>query len=283
MSTESAFSFSSATKRYRDFLLRQRIVALRDFSLKTKPGEMVGLLGPNGSGKSTVLKLACGLISPTEGKVQLQGKDPRNASARHGLGYLPEENANYPFLTARQAVLLQLRLSGVRSRDANKRADGLLDRVGMLAARNRRCGGFSKGMSRRVGLAQCLAADPKLLILDEPTSGLDPIAMEMVRDLITSLKSDGVSMLVSSHLMAEIDDLCDRVVVLAEGKELRSGTLNELLGQKNIWQASFESSKPAAELEQALQSADASKIKIKPAMRTLADFYRDVVQGEKKT
>jgi len=277
MSDTPAFAFDGVTKRYRDFLLRQRVTALRDFSIDVKAGEMVGLLGPNGSGKSTILKLASGLIAPSEGSVRLRGHDPRQAKARAGLGYLPEENANYPFLTATQSVMLHLRLAGVARKEARSKAAELLERVGMTHAASRRCAGFSKGMSRRVGLAQCLAASPRLLILDEPTSGLDPIAVELVRDLIMDLKKQGVSMLVSSHLMAEIDDLCDRVVVLSQGSVLRSGTLSDLLGQPGHYRASFEAKGSAEAAQKALCEGKAEKLRVTPKLKTLADFYRDVV------
>jgi len=280
MSTQAPIVFRQATKVYRDFFLRQKVKALDSFDLSVGQGEIVGLLGPNGSGKSTAIRLLTGLALPSGGSVRLGGKDPRWPGARGVLGYLPEENANYPFLSARRLVRFHGRLAGLSRAEAAKRADELIDRVGLTKAANRASGTYSKGMSRRLGLAQCLVGKPSVLVLDEPTSGLDPVATEMVRELLQELRRQGVTVLLSSHLLAEIEDVCDRVVVLASGRVIREGSTSELLALAGIHQFRVRAD-AAVDVEKARAALRAAGIDItedgQPGM-TLSQFYRDVVR-----
>ncbi len=271
--------FQQASKTYRDFWLRAKVRALRSFDLTVDAGEVVGLLGPNGSGKSTAIKLLTGLSLPTGGTVLLNGQNPRAAAARRCLGYLPEENANAPSLTALAAVEFHARLGGLRGAEVRNQSSAWLDRLGLAKAATRRAGTFSKGMARRLGLAQCLVSKPSVLVLDEPTSGLDPIATELVRDLIHELRRDGVTILLSSHLLAEIEDICDRVVVLNHGEVCASGKLTELLGLPGRFDARIAAEGQSPEqVTEALSQAGLLSDEVRPARRTLAELYREVVK-----
>jgi len=279
MAEPPPIQFHQASKTYRDFWLRAKVRALRDFDLTVNRAEVVGLLGPNGSGKSTAIRLLTGLSLPSSGTVLLNGLNPRNTAARQCLGYLPEENANAPSLTALDAVEFHARLGGLSGADVSREASAWLERLGLGAAARRRAGTFSKGMSRRLGLAQCLVSKPTVIVLDEPTSGLDPIATELVRDLIHELRRDGVTILLSSHLLAEIEDICDRVVVLNHGQVCAEGQLTQLLGIPSRCDLRLDSKHHSPEqLADQLSAAGFFPERVKPARRTLAELYREVVK-----
>jgi ABC-2 type transport system ATP-binding protein len=278
--TTPAIQFRAASKAYRDFFLRSRLPSLNHFSLDVAPGEIVGLLGPNGSGKSTAMKLAAGLLRPSGGDVRLNDLDPRVPSARNGLGYLPEENANYPFLSGERMVRFHCRLAGLSRGDAKKQTADLLEKVGLLTAAKRLSGTYSKGMARRLGLAQCLAGDPRILILDEPTSGLDPVATEMVRTLLQQLRKKGVTVLLSSHLLAEIEDVCDRVVVLDRGRIITSGTTADLLAVRGETLLRLNTADPGvlSAIREAVRQRGGTITEERRPTRTLSQFYRDIVK-----
>ncbi|TMR09039.1 ABC transporter ATP-binding protein [Nonomuraea turkmeniaca] len=217
---------SDLHKRYR------RRTAVDGVSLTVGRGEVVGLLGPNGAGKTTVIKILLGLVRPGAGDVLLLGRPARDPYARARVGYLPELFRYQPWLTAAEVLALHVRLAGVavppRERLECLAAVGLADRAGD------RVGGFSKGMQQRLGLAVALVARPELIVLDEPTSALDPIGRADVRDLLLSLKDRGVAVLLNSHLIGEVERVCDRVVILDKGQVAASGTLEELLGRREL-------------------------------------------------
>lgn len=278
MTDAAVIRFEQASKVYRDFFLRQKVKALSDFNLEARPGEIVGLLGPNGSGKSTAIRLLVGLARPSSGRVMLTGGDPRRPATRARLGYLPEENANYPFLAGSKLVRFHGRLAGLSSKQAAQRADDWLARVGLDRAKHRPSGTYSKGMSRRLGLAQCLVGDPDVLVLDEPTSGLDPVATEMVRGLLQDLRKQGKCILLSSHLLAEIEDVCDRVVVLSNGKMVREGRTADLLkipGQHDLRIRTADGS--VASAAESLRKAGFELVSDSPAKKSFGQFYREVV------
>ncbi|MEV4619588.1 ABC transporter ATP-binding protein [Asanoa sp. NPDC049573] len=206
--------------------------AVDDVSCTVGRGEVVGLLGPNGAGKTTVIKILLGLVRPDAGEVLLLGRPSRDPGARARIGYLPELFRYQPWLTAAEVLALHVKLAGVAVPDSERReclaVVGLADRAGD------RVGGFSKGMQQRLGLAVALVARPELVILDEPTSALDPLGRADVRDLLLSLRSRGVAVLLNSHLIGEVERVCDRVVILDKGRVAASGTLAELLGQREL-------------------------------------------------
>jgi ABC-2 type transport system ATP-binding protein len=217
------------TKVFTDFWLRPRVTAVEGLDLAIRPREVFGLLGPNGSGKSTTLKLILGLLFPTRGRIAVFGRLPTDTAVKARLGYLPEESNLYRFLNARETLDFYGRLFRLPRRERRRRADMLLEMVGLEAVQRRPVGEYSKGMQRRIGLAQALINDPDLLILDEPTSGLDPLGTRQVKDLILKLRERGKTVLLSSHLLADVEDLCDRVSVLYGGRCRAAGTVQELL------------------------------------------------------
>ncbi|MBI4567860.1 MAG: ABC transporter ATP-binding protein [Planctomycetes bacterium] len=216
-------------KTYRDFWGRRRIHALSGLTLEVRPGEIFGLLGPNGSGKTTSIKLLLGLIAPTAGVARVFGRPPADVSSKARIGYLPEESYLYRFLTGEQTLRFFGRLAGLSGTEITKQTGALLDQVGISSeARRRKLSEYSKGMVRRVGIAQALIGSPELLFLDEPTSGLDPLGMAEVKELIVGLRARGKTIVLSSHLLADVEDICDRVAILHRGRLARLGAVAEL-------------------------------------------------------
>lgn len=226
---ETAVDIRGLTKVYPLPFQRQSVVAVRDLHLRVESGEVYGLLGPNGSGKSTTLKIILGLVSPTQGSTEIFGRDSRLVESREAVGFLPENPYFYKYLTGRETLRFFGRLCGLGGSALKKRIDELLELVGLTNARDRRLGTYSKGMLQRIGLAQALVQEPKLVVLDEPTAGVDPAGSRDIRDLILDLKRRGITVLLSSHLLAQAQEICDRVGILANGKLVREGRLDELI------------------------------------------------------
>jgi ABC-2 type transport system ATP-binding protein len=220
-------------KTFRDFWLRPLAAALKGIDLDVASGDIFGLLGPNGSGKSTTIKLVLGLLRPTAGTIRLFGLPPRDRRARARLGYLPELSYLHPFLTARETVRYYAGLSGLDGKTARVRTDELLERMGLSANANRAVGGFSKGMARKVAFAAALVGHPELLILDEPTSGLDPLATRDVKELIRGLASDGMTILVTSHQLFDMQDVCSRVTILSQGRVVGGGKVADIVAKSS--------------------------------------------------
>ena len=216
-------------KEFKDFWNRPKAKAVNDIDFEVREGEVLGFLGPNGSGKSTTIKMLLGLLYPTGGRLTVFGKSPRDVDTKRLIGYLPEETYLYKYLTAAETLDFFASLFNLSASDRKLRTEQLLDMVGLSHARNRQVGEFSKGMARRIGLAQAMINDPSFLILDEPTSGLDPIGCREVKDLIRLLKKRGKTVIVTSHLLGDVEDVCDRVIILYGGKIRATGPLTELL------------------------------------------------------
>jgi ABC-2 type transport system ATP-binding protein len=221
------------TKVFRDFWRRPRVRAVDAVDLSLRQGEVFGLLGPNGSGKSTTIKMILGLLYPTRGRLRVLDKSPRDVKTKSRIGYLPEESYLYPYLTPEETLDFYGRLFGLSSGERRRRSEDLLDMIGLRHARRRPVGEFSKGMARRVGLAQALINDPDLVILDEPTSGLDPIGCRQMKDLILTLARRGKTVLLSSHLLADVEDVCDRIAILYNGRIRAQGAIHDLLTEKD--------------------------------------------------
>ncbi len=217
------------TKIFKDFWMRDRARAVDGVELLIHEREVFGLLGPNGSGKSTTIKLILGLLKPTSGRVAVFGKPPTDVATKRRVGYLPEESYLYPFLNARETLDYYGKLFGLDHKVRQRRIDELLDMVGLTHAQHRQVREYSKGMQRRIGIAQALINDPDLLILDEPTTGLDPIGTRQVKDLILDLGRRGKTIILSSHLLADVEDVVDRMVILYGGKVRGEGTCEQLL------------------------------------------------------
>ena len=224
------------TKIYRDFWGRKKVRALNSLSLDVKKGEVFGLLGPNGSGKTTTIKLVLGLLFPTEGEVTILGQPAANVSKNERIGYLPEESYLYRFLNAEETLDFYGRLFNMPAKVRRERAQKLIEQVGLKDARRRQLKEYSKGMTRRIGLAQALINDPDLILLDEPTSGLDPLGSKDMKDLIVNLKAQGKTVVMCSHLLADVQDVCDRIAILDKGELKVFGEVKELLKDENVTQ-----------------------------------------------
>ena len=231
MKEDAVISLEGVSKTFRDFWLRPTVRAVDGLNLEVRRGEVFGLLGPNGSGKSTTIKMILGLLAPTAGRISMFGLSPQSVAARAKLGYLPELSYLHPFLTARETVRYYAGLSGLDRRTTRERTDDLLARMGLSAQANRAVGGFSKGMARKVAFAAALVAHPELLVLDEPTSGLDPLATRDVKELIRTLAADGMTILVTSHQLFDMQDVCSRVAILSQGRVVGGGTVADIVAK----------------------------------------------------
>src|SRR5256714_323280 len=226
---ETVIAVRGLTKVFKDFWGRPKARAVDGVDFEVQRGEVFGLLGPNGSGKSTTIKMLLGLLYPTAGVIEVFGRSPRDVKTKARIGYLPEESYLYRYLDSRETLDFFGNLFTLPKEERARRSEQLLDMVGLSAVRTRAVGEYSKGMQRRIGLAQALINDPDLVILDEPTSGLDPIGCREVKDLILALARRGKTVILSSHLLSDVEDVCDRVVIYYGGKIQAMGTLRELL------------------------------------------------------
>jgi len=217
------------TKVYNDFWGRQKVRALKALDLEIRQGEVFGLLGPNGSGKSTTIKLLLGLLFPTSGRALVFGEDASEVTKNERIGYLPEESYLYKFLTAEETLDFYGRLFDMPAKIRKERVDMLIDKVGIGHARRRQLKEYSKGMTRRIGLAQALINDPELILLDEPTSGLDPLGTREMKDMIVDLKAQNKTVIMCSHLLADVQDVCDRIAILHQGELKELGDVDSLL------------------------------------------------------
>jgi ABC-2 type transport system ATP-binding protein len=227
---ERVIELEGVGKTFRDFWMRPTVDAVGSLDLSVARGEVFGLLGPNGSGKSTTIKMILGLLRPTRGRLRLFGLPPRAVAARDRLGYLPELSYLHPFLTARETLAYYAGLCDLDRRTARSRIGELLEMVGLSAAADRAVGSFSKGMARRVALASALVGRPELLVLDEPTSGLDPVSTNEVKTLVKTLAKGGMTVLMTSHLLGDAQDVCDRIAILNRGEKVAEGKVSELGG-----------------------------------------------------
>ena len=279
-SVEPVVQAVGLTKVFRDFWGRPKAKAVNDIDFEIHHGEVIGLLGPNGSGKSTTVKMLLGLLYPTGGKLTVYGKSPRAVETKREIGYLPEETYLYRYLTAEETLDFFGSLFNLSAEDRRRRIDQLLEMVGLEHARRRRVGEFSKGMARRIGIAQAMINDPSLLILDEPTSGLDPLGCREVKDLILALKKRGKTIVVTSHLLSDIEDVCDRVIILYGGKIRAEGTLDSLLTVSDSNRITTPVLPPET-MEKVLsilrESLHGDNFKVDNPRRTLEEFFLDVV------
>jgi ABC-2 type transport system ATP-binding protein len=224
-----AVEICGLVKDFKTSFRRQMLRAVDDVSLRIMPGEVYGLIGPNGSGKSTTMKALLGLVAPSAGSCAIFGKDSLTVDSRRDVGFLPENPYFYKHLSGAETLRFYGRLCGMRGRVLAERVSELLALVDLEAARDRRLGGYSKGMLQRIGLAQALVQDPSLLILDEPTAGVDPLGSRQIRDLIFKLRERGITVFLCSHLLEQVQEVCDRVGIIFQGKLVREGRLDDLI------------------------------------------------------
>ncbi len=284
--SEAIVSVKGLRKTFRDFWGRAKVEAVRGIDLEIRKGEIFGLLGPNGSGKSTTIKILLGLLHATGGDVSVLGKSPSSVKSKERIGYLPEETYVYSYLTPRETLMFYGRLFDMDNARIKERTQQLLEMVGLTHVSDRQVGEFSKGMARRTGLAQALINDPDLVILDEPTSGLDPIGCRQVKDLMLELARNGKTILLSSHLLADVEDVCDRVAILFNGEIKAEGKVEDLLKETDslsLTMPSVEEGK-LEEIRQFAAKLSGGAVQVDHPSMDLESFFVDVVNraGDEK-
>src|SRR4051812_43774083 len=278
---QAAIHCEGLTKVYTDFWGRPKVTALHDLNLSVPRGEVFGLLGPNGSGKSTTIKLLLGLIFATKGKAWVLGHEAGSTAINEKIGFLPEESYLYKFLSGEETLRFYGKLFKIPRDELNRRVPTLLDTVGLdQKARKRKLREYSKGMARRIGLAQALINDPDLILLDEPTTGLDPIGTREMKDLILSLKAQGKTVLLCSHLLADVQDVCDRITILFRGKMQTLGQVRDLVQVKDVTQIETRglSEQQISEVRQFMARLGVSDPRITHPTTTLEELFMRVIR-----
>ena len=279
----SAVRTEGLTKVYKNFWRRKSVPALTNLNLNIERGEIFGLLGPNGSGKTTTVKLLLGLLFPTSGKSWLLGHSSIDLKVKSKIGFLPEESYLYKFLNAEEILDFYGKLFDIPKIERRLRIDKLIDDVGLHPYRKRQLSQYSKGMLRRIGLAQAIINDPELVILDEPTSGLDPIASREIKDLILDFKKQGKTVILCSHLLADVQNICDRVAILNKGVLQVMGNVRELLSQKDVIEFVVKnlSDKDIQEVEAFIHSRNGNVLSINHPVSTLEELFLTIIQQSK--
>jgi ABC-2 type transport system ATP-binding protein len=282
--TEIAVAVRGLTKVFPVSLRRRPVFALRDLNLQVEAAQVYGLLGPNGSGKSTTLKIILGLVSPTRGKTEIFGRDSCLVESREAVGFLPENPYFYKYLTGEETLRFYGKICGLRGARLKKRIAELLDLVGLTSARDRRLGGYSKGMLQRIGLAQALIQEPRLVVLDEPTAGVDPVGSHEICNLILNLKGRGITVLLSSHLLTQAQEICDQVGILANGILVREGPLQQLIGIENQTELILENASPELieQIETVVKNSGAHLVERRKPQTTLEKLFLDATKNSEK-
>jgi ABC-2 type transport system ATP-binding protein len=260
--SEPAVEVKNLTKVFTLGLKKEYVVAIDNLSFEVKAGEVYGLIGPNGSGKSTTMKVVLGLMAPSKGEAKVFGLDSGDIRARNEIGFLPENPYFYKHLSGAETLRFYGKLCGMRGRELENRITELLKLVDLEGAANRRLGGYSKGMLQRIGLAQSLVQNPRLVILDEPTAGVDPIGSRHIRDLIMRLRDEGYTVFLCSHLLEQVQEVCDRVGILFQGRMRKEGRLEELIAIEDQTTLTLEGASPEllARLHQLVASEPDARI-----------------------
>ena len=260
------------------------LVAVNNISFEIAPGEVYGLIGPNGSGKSTTMKVLLGLIKATSGTTEIFGKDSSEVASRGDVGFLPENPYFYKHLTAAETLRFYGKLCGMSGAEIASRTDELLELVGLTAARDRRLGGYSKGMLQRIGLAAALVQSPRLVLLDEPTAGVDPAGSRKIRDLIFRLKEEGISVILSSHLLEQVQEVCDHIGIIFNGRMVRAGRLEELISIEDQTEVLLENASPELleEIRKLATRENAELLRIGNPRTTLERFFLEATTGSEE-
>ncbi len=279
-----AISIQNLTKIYPIPFRREKVVAVQDLSLTVEAGHVYGLLGPNGSGKSTTMKIVLGLVSPTSGRTEIFGRNSAEVESREDVGFLPENPYFYKFLTGEETLLFYGKLCGLRGAKLRERAKELLHLVGLENAAARRIGGYSKGMLQRIGLAQALVQEPRLLVLDEPTAGVDPAGSREIRDLILGCRQRGITVLLCSHLLSQVQEICDRIGILHQGRLVREGALDQLISVETQTEIILENATPEllAEIRATIARTGAKIVEERKPQQTLERYFLEVTGAEPK-
>src|SRR3989440_5504042 len=282
---ETIVAVRGLTKIFKDFWGRPKAKAVDNVDFEVRRGEVFGLLGPNGSGKSTTVKLLLGLLYPTKGHIEVFGHSPRHVATKSRIGYLPEESYLYRYLDSNETLDFFGSLFDLPNNERRRRAGQLLEMVGLNQVRRRMVGEFSKGMQRRLGLAQALINDPDLVILDEPTSGLDPIGCREVKDLILALARRGKTVILSSHLLSDVEDVCDRVVIYYGGRVQAMGPLKDLLARPDairITSPALSRETMERVLEIIRKDVSHDKVRVDTPTQNLEAYFLQVVQNARQ-
>ncbi len=279
----SAVSIRHLTKDFSVGIRGVKLRAVDDVSLEIPRGEVFGLLGPNGCGKSTTLKSALGLVRATSGCTSILGDDAASAQARRRTGFLPEAPYFHRFLTGRELVTYCARLSGVKESDLEAAVARALDLAAMSAAADRAVGTYSKGMLQRIGLAQAVVHDPELIILDEPTAGVDPVGSAAIGKMIKTMRGQGRTIVLCSHLLGQVEQVCDRIAIMDRGKVVLQGAVDEVLSRRDRHLLEVSGLTPEAEAaaRRALESAGAVINSVSRPRKSLEDLFRELVTGSK--
>ncbi|MEM8882723.1 MAG: ABC transporter ATP-binding protein [Planctomycetota bacterium] len=258
------------------------VIAVQSLDLGIEPGRVFGLLGPNGSGKTTTILMLLGLLPPTSGDARVLGHPAGAREARQRTGFLPEETRLYEFLTGAETLDFVGRLFGIPRAERRRRADMLLEKTRMSEARDRKLATYSKGMARRIGLAQALMSEPDLLVLDEPTSGLDPVGNRGVKDLLDELSCKGTTILTTSHILGDVADVCDDILILHRGRAILRGEVKSLLAdaERLSWETDTVDDAQRTRIEEALRVAGVALHEVKPPSTTLERLFLDVLAKE---
>ena len=272
------------TKVYRDFWGRQKVRALKSLDLEVRRGEIFGLLGPNGSGKTTTIKLILGLLFPTNGQALVFGRDSSDVTKNERVGYLPEESYLYRFLNAEETLDFYGRLFNISRAVRRQRVADLIEMVGLDWAKRRQLKEYSKGMTRRIGLAQALINDPELIVLDEPTTGLDPIGVREMKNLILKLRDEGKTVLMCSHLLADVQDVCDRIAILYQGELKEMGRVESLLKVRDVTEirAAGLSAIAQEEVKQVIERNNGHVLNVDNPTTTLEELFLKIIQESKE-
>ncbi len=279
MQSDVIIETRNLTKVYRDFWGRQKVRALKALDLQIRRGEIFGLLGPNGSGKTTTIKLILGLLFPTSGEVLVFGKNATEVTKNERIGYLPEESYLYRFLNAEETLDFYGRLFNMPAALRRQRIADLIELVGLTKAKRRPLREYSKGMTRRIGLAQALINDPELIILDEPTTGLDPIGTREMKDLILKFKDEGKTVVMCSHLLADVQDVCDRIGILYQGELKELGRVDSLLTVREVTEirAARLNDQARSEIEEVIRRHNGELISIGNPTTSLEELFLDII------
>ena len=286
MSAPLAVDIQHLHKEFPTPFRTKKVEAVKDVSIQIKEGEVYGLIGPNGSGKSTTMKALLGLVAPTSGTCSIFGRNSRKTDSRNDVGFLPENPYFYKHLTGAETVRFYGKLCGLSGKSLEEKVSELLNLVGLENAADRRLGGYSKGMLQRIGLAQAIVQDPKLVILDEPTAGVDPVGSREIRDLVIALRERGKTVFLCSHLLEQVQEVCDHVGIIFEGRMVREGKLEDLIAIENQTQLTLENASPEllGKIVKLIGEEEGAKIVSSGNPRTTLEtlFLRETVNRKKE-